>query len=77
MFLLLCISIAHLYLVQKDLAICVIDQFMVSRQQTQLVGFLGSQEDAIMVVSSPKEGQPEICFCNEAAGKAFGTGQNV
>lgn len=72
MFMLLCISIAQLYLTQKDLAICVIDQFMVARQQTQLVGFLGSQEDAILVVSCPKEGQPEVVLVNEAAKMAFG-----
>lgn len=66
-------SIVQLYLTQKDLAICVIDQYMVQRQQTQLDCFLSNQEDPILVVSSPDEGTPEIVTLNEASKSVFNT----
>ena len=64
-------GIIHHYCVEKDLAICVIDQTMVKRQQTQLVAFLGNQTDPILVVKSPTEGEHEVLLANESGKSVF------
>jgi hypothetical protein len=63
-------SIVHHYLVQKDLAISVIQQKLVSRQQSQLTAHLHAQDDIIFVVSNENE-EPEVVLQNQAANHAF------
>ena len=49
---LVCLTIAHQYLIQRDMIIIVIKKQMVLRQQTQLQAFFMSSKDPIIVASA-------------------------
>jgi hypothetical protein len=50
---LVCLTIAHQYLIQRDMIIIVIKKIMVLRQQTQLQAFFMNSKDPIIVASAP------------------------
>ena len=60
--------VAHHWFTQKDLITYVIKNTMITRQQTQLKGFFGEQNDP-MYVCDDKEGG--VVFCNPAGLSLF------
>ena len=51
LFVLVVLGLGHLYYVQKDLILSVIDQHMIKQQQTQLREFFLQKEDAVIVAT--------------------------
>lgn len=66
---------AHSYLIQKNLAMIVIEKQMIARQQTQLSSFFQNNQDPVLVISkNRKDSKPwlEVELCNSKAKSVLG-----
>lgn len=63
------LSVSHYYMIQKNLAIIVIEKSIISRQQTQLSSFFENNVDPVLVISMKKSGEHTVEICNPSAQK--------